>query len=307
MSITYLPYKEIDKKKWDNCIEQAVNGLIYGKSFYLDTMSDNWHALVLNDYEAVMPLTWKNKWGVRYLYQPAFIQQSGIFYTTKLTDVEVRSFIALALQKFNFAEITLNFSNNIQLPDDALQIQQRSNFILDLNRPYEALYENYDPSFTKSLRRIKKFEMDYFESVNYERIIELYKNLYSKRLPYIPEKSYTLLTAACKKLSSENKVIVRHVRNASSLLLASVVLLKDNNRLYNIISCITNEGKKVEANYFLYDRIIHEFANTAMLLDFEGSDVAGIAAFYEKFNPVNQSYPFVKWNNLPPFVKLFKR
>ncbi|MEO8771337.1 MAG: hypothetical protein ABI402_14680 [Ferruginibacter sp.] len=307
MSITYLTYKEIDKNKWDSCIASAVNGLVYGRSFYLDAMAEKWDALVLNDYEAVMPLTRKNKWGIRYLYQPAFIQQSGIFFTKELNDAQVKSFLELALQKFKFAEITLNFSNNISLPADTIQIQQRNNFILNLNKPYEEIYENYDPSFTKSLRRIKKFEMEYYESVNYERIIELYKNLYSKRLPFISGKNYSSLTRACKKLFVQNKIIVRLVRNNSSLLLAAVVLIKDNNRIYNIISCITKEGKKVEANYFLYDRIIHEFANTPMLFDFEGSDVPGIATFYEKFNPENQTYPFVRWNNLSSFVKLFKR
>ena len=31
-----------------------------------------WDALVLDDYAAVMPLTWRRKYGTRYLYQPAF-------------------------------------------------------------------------------------------------------------------------------------------------------------------------------------------------------------------------------------------
>ncbi len=38
-----------------------------------------WDALVLDDYQAVMPLTWRSKFGIRYLYQPAFTQQTGIF------------------------------------------------------------------------------------------------------------------------------------------------------------------------------------------------------------------------------------
>ena len=73
-----------------------------------------------------------------------------------------------------------------------------------------------------------------------------------------------------------------------------------------MISCITNDGKRVEANYFLYDRIINEFANTPVLLDFEGSDIEGIASFYQKFNPVNEEYPHIRYNNLPPLIKFFK-
>ena len=61
--IKYLQYKEIDKAKWDVCITNAPNGLIYGYSFYLDCMARRWDALVLGDYEAVMPLTWNKKYG----------------------------------------------------------------------------------------------------------------------------------------------------------------------------------------------------------------------------------------------------
>ncbi len=305
MSITYLTYKEIDKQKWDHCILHSLNSLIYAQSFYLDTMAGKWDALVLNDYEAVMPLTYKRKWGIRYLYQPAFIQQSGIFFTKKLAPELQRSFIELATQKFRFIETTLNFANTIA--GTSLKITERNNYILNLDKPYEELYDNYDPAFTKSLRRIKKFDMLYNSSVNYHKTVELYKYLYGSRLPFFPGKSYANFELICKKLFSEGAVIIRHARSTDNELLASVILLRDEKRLYNIISCITTKGKKHEANYFLYDRIINEFANTPLLFDFEGSDVEGIAAFYRKFNPENQPYPFIKYNGLPAAVKLFKK
>ena len=55
MPIYYLPYQQIDKEKWDACIAQSSNSLIYACSFYLEALSENWDALVLDDYEAVMP------------------------------------------------------------------------------------------------------------------------------------------------------------------------------------------------------------------------------------------------------------
>ncbi|HEU0112812.1 MAG TPA: hypothetical protein VFQ73_18195, partial [Flavisolibacter sp.] len=61
--IQYYPGKSINKQAWDKCISNASNGLIYACSTYLDTMSDNWDALVLNNYEAVMPLPWRKKYG----------------------------------------------------------------------------------------------------------------------------------------------------------------------------------------------------------------------------------------------------
>jgi hypothetical protein len=77
--------------------------------------------------------------------------------------------------------------------------------------------------------------------------------------------------------------------------------------LYNICGCITSEGKSLRANDFLYDKIIEEFAGSELILDFEGSDIKGIAGFYKKFNPISQPYPFVKFNQLHPLIKMFKK
>ena len=90
-------------------------------------------------------------------------------------------------------------------------------------------------------------------------------------------------------------------------LLAACILLIDNSRIYNIISCITNEGKIAQANYFLYDQLIKEFSKSKFILDFEGSDVKGIAEFYNRFAPQNEPYPFIKINKLHPIIKLFKQ
>ena len=79
MAIRYLPYNDIDKKKWDACIAAADNGLVYAGSMYLDAMAQNWDALILDDYKAVMPLTWKKKYSIHYLYQPFFTSCLGVF------------------------------------------------------------------------------------------------------------------------------------------------------------------------------------------------------------------------------------
>ena len=305
MEIAYLTYKETDKKKWDDCIRNSSNRLIYAYSFYLDAMAGNWDALVLNDYEAVMPLTWKQKWGIKYLYQPAFTQQGGIFFTRALTEIQLKSFIEKILLHFKFAEITLNFANKNIDAGKNIEITERNNFLLNLSHSYEKLYDNYQPAFTKSLRRIKKFGLRYSASPDYKNTINLYKELYGKRMPSLKNKNYLQFEKLCEQLSAENNVLVRHAYNEKNLV-AAVILLKDKDRLYNIISCITIEGKKLEANYFLYDNIIHEFAGSRLLLDLEGSDVEGIAGFYKKFNPENQPYSFIRFNNLPLVAKIFK-
>ena len=136
-NIQYLTYEQIDKAKWDVCIDKAVNGLIYGYSFYLDNMADNWDALVLDDYEAVMPLTWKKKYSILYLYQPFLTAQLGVFGTTMSTELLER-FIQRIPVKFKYIDIYLNQQNVFSIPK--FDLYKRSNYILNMDKPYNYLY-----------------------------------------------------------------------------------------------------------------------------------------------------------------------
>jgi hypothetical protein len=43
------------------------------------------------------------------------------------------------------------------------------------------------------------------------------------------------------------------------------------------------------------------------MLDFEGSDIPGIADFYKGFGGLDEPYYFCKWNQLPWFYRIFKK
>ena len=304
MQVRFVPYKDIDKKKWDECIALSENRLIYAQSFYLDAMAESWDALVTDDYKAVMPLPYKKKFTIKYLYEPPFIQQLGVFFTDKISQEDYRLFEEQLLKKYKFGEITLNYKNVHAAWNSTTK--RRSNFILDLNRPYEELYNNYLPAFTKSLRRIKKFQLRYSAGNDYNAVIDQYEKNYGKLLPDFGKRAYKGLKKICSRLHSEGQLFVREIYSEDSKLLAGVVLMNDANRLYNIISFITAEGKKLEANYCMYDQIIQEFSGKVYLLDLEGSDVKGVSDFYKKMNPVNQSFLFLRFNNLHPLIKLIK-
>ncbi|MEO7265537.1 MAG: GNAT family N-acetyltransferase [Ferruginibacter sp.] len=303
--IKYVSYHDLDKQKWDDCIASSVNGLIYAKSFFLDAVAAQWDAVILNDYEAVMPVCCKQKWGIKYLYQPAFIQQGGIYFKMNLAqDIPFLFFITLH-KHFAFAEINLNYANPaVTLP--GFTFRGRNNYIIDLKRSYDIISSAYSKNAAQELRRLKKFNLKYIDSADTDEAIEMYRQLYGQEMSY-SKSDYEHFKTVCKNVAIENKVFVRQVRDEENELLALVLLLKDEHRMYNIISCILPEGKKYSANYFLYDELVKEFSGQSLLLDFEGSDVEGIKYFYEKFTQVNQSYLFMKYNRLPWPIKLFKK
>ncbi len=53
--IKYVSHEVIDREKWDKCIDNSTNGLVYAYSWYLDLICDEWNALIENDYESVFP------------------------------------------------------------------------------------------------------------------------------------------------------------------------------------------------------------------------------------------------------------
>lgn len=297
MKINYLKHNDIDKEKWDRCIASSINDLIYARSFYLDIMSPGWDALEMNGYESVMPLTWKKKFGIRYLHQPSFTQQLGIFGPGKFDEILIKPFLDKAFKVFDFAEINLNFANTYKAAD-----KQKSNFFLPLNKPFEEIEKN----FHKEIKReVRKNRLLYLPSEKYNNVILLFKSLYNKKTSF-KRQQYERFSMLCDFLSKQDSLIVRKVEDEKGQLLSSAILFSDKKRLYYILAATTDEGRKVKANYFLLYNLIKEYSEQDRIFDFEGSDIPSIQFFFKKFGPLEEKYPFIVHNNLPLFAKKLK-
>jgi len=270
----------------------------------LDAMSPGWDALVMGDYEAVMPLTWRKKMGIRYLCQPAFCQQLGIFSAKEISADITESFLLKASLYFRLIEIFINYANLLQAEQTGA-----TNLVLSLAKSYGSLKANYRRDLLKNLARTEKFSLQYVVSADIDNAIAQYQLLYGNRMN-VRLTDYQAFAAVCKKWLPEGKCFVREVRlreGNRDELLAIGLFLKDNNRIYNIASSTLPNGRTLEANHFLFDELIKEFAGQNLLLDFEGSDLPGVARFYQKFEPINQPYFFWKSNRLPAVLRWWKR
>ena len=139
--IRFLTSQEINKDKWDLCINASINGLVYAQSWYLDMVAGEWDALVDDNYESVFPLVSGKKWGINYLYQPPFTQQLGIFSGKVLSEELVSRFIAAIPSKFKFAEFNLNTYNKPGKGN--FSVHQWKNHELDLIKSYDRIYKSY--------------------------------------------------------------------------------------------------------------------------------------------------------------------
>lgn len=295
--LQYLERHQIDTIQWDRCIDTASNGLIYGYSWYLDGMAKHWDALVWKQYEAVMPLIWNRKWGIDYLYHPPFIQQSGIFSPHPVTVELERAFLNAVPARFRFAEIFLNYAHPDVHPN-------HSNFILPLHGSYEQLRGHYQNVLVKNLKRAANAGLDYTTLIPAPVVLNAFKDLYGARFPHIRADHYSRFKKICEQ--HPHHVVVRAAASDNQLYSAAI-LLKDSRRLYLMVSVTWPDGKDKQANRFLLDMIIQEYAGTQLVFDFEGSDIPGIAMYFKNYGSIDQPYYFYRYNNLPRLIRWLKR
>jgi len=298
--IHYLQQNEIDKTKWDNCITNSANGLIYAYSHYLNCMAKNWDALILDDYKIVMPLPWNKKYGIHYLYQPAFTASLGVF-GNDLSEELITDFIHAIPKKFRLVEIALNQKN--LLPNKSFSI--RNNYILNLNNTYENLHKNFKENIKRNIKKAEQLECTIRKDIPVADVTALSK-LSLKKLTNVKNDDYNNFSDLYHYLNQKNKAITYGVYSNNNELVASCAYFFSHNRAYYILVGNHPHGKTTGASHYLIDRFIYDHANKNLILDFEGSDIPNLALFYSSFGAELETYPFLKINNLPFWIKWAK-
>lgn len=304
--IHYLQREQIDTEKWDRCIDRAYNGRIYAYSYYLDYMSRHWDALVLGDYEAVMPLTWNKKYGVKYLYQPAFTASLGIF-GNDISPALCARFLNAIPPVFRLVEIDLNQGNTI--PEGMPMTIMRTNYVLDLRADYGTIYNGYRENIRRNIKKCEQLGVRYVTNLPVEKVVRLSAMQMTKRGGIKPS-DYDRFIRLYGRLRQRGKALTCGVLDASGELVASCVYFFSHQRAYYILVGNHPNGRTMGASHYLIDRFIHDHAGRNMLLDFEGSDIRNLAFFYSSFGAVTEAYPALRINRLPwwvNFVRRFKR
>lgn len=304
--IRFLKNNQVDKKLWDECIEQSPAGLIYAKSVYLDCICPAWAALIDEAYDWVMPLTAGSKYGISYLYQPPFTQQLGVFQKHPSVNIPWKEILLMVEDHFKYWQYNFNYTTP-SIFDKSFVVKPATNFILPLLQGYESIQQSYANDLVRNLTKSSKHQLFYSTNADPFLAIDRYQELYATRMPHVTATDYDRFKKLVSILQAEQKIVCRQVMNGQQELHAIALLLKDNKRLYNLMNSTTDAGRKTGANHFLMDAIIKEFAGQDLVFDFEGSDLEGVKAFYQNFGVTNQPYYMVTYNKLPWPIKLFKR
>ena len=309
--IHYLPHSKIDKQKYDTCLSGAFNKRAYAFSAFLDRLSPQWDALVLmgkkGNYQKVMPLTWRKKWGIHYLYQPVMTQQLGVFSSIDKAPFRVDDFINAIPKKFQLIEISLNYGNFIATPKPRMEIKQRNNYELDLNKTYEELFRAYSKNHRKNINRHWE-GLNKDISINNKDYLLVFKFkmkfLKVKGIAYsnLNKQSYRNLLDYCCQQNCLKTIIIKdeqeNIAGGGNFLLYKDFILPSTFYL--------EKWKKNTLGYKTQDHIIKTFAGQKIIYDFMGSDIPGVAYRNKGFGSTQYNYPQLRINRLPYPINLIK-
>ena len=299
--IIFLKNKDIDRAKWDCCIDNSYNGTLYAMSWYLDAVAENWDALIAGDYETVFPITYINKFGIKILYTPNCVQQLGIFSQQQLSEERLTAFLKAIPKKFLFGKLQLN-SGNIFTKDCGFQIKNRVNIEQDIYASVYVLRKNYGRNITENLRKARKHKVYVVENTDFRNTIEMYRSNRGKERYYIGEKYYKSAYKLLETLMTKQILIIHEACNADGKFVAGIIAAPFKNKIVLLQLGCNAEGYRTGATSLLVDSILERFAGLKEICDFEGSNTESVAYFYAGFGGHVVYYPEVTIENIPRII-----
>ncbi len=292
--IKRLKYHEIDFEKYAQCLENSAQRKYSAAKKFLDISSDKkWELLVYKDYEAVMPVPYVFKSGIKIVHNPMLCQQLGIF--SREDNVEINELFLNFLEKNYLIRIyTFNEFNQFKT-----SLKRKKNYLI-LPNDYETVYSKYSP------KRKRKLRLD----------DDIVKNSEIKNISFSQAESFikeNFLGADKEEDIYSFIKIFKNMFEANCLNFSAFYL---NQRIINIIVTYFDdftvallgtfndkESVKVSGSSVLIDNCIKENIQTK-IFDFEGSELPNVEEFFRGFRPELRPYHLITYSKKNIIKKL---
>lgn len=292
--IRRLKYKEIDFEKYTQCLENSAQRKYSAAKIFLDITSDRkWDLLIYKDYEAVMPVPYVLKSGIKIVHNPMLCQQLGIF--SKEDKVEMNEAFMKFLEKNYLIRLyCFNEFNQFKTP-----LKSKKNFLIFPGN-YQTVYSKYSP------KRKRKLRLDE----------DVAKNSEIREISFSHAENFirnNFLGADKEKDIASFILIFKKMYEAGCLNFSAFYLEK---RIINIIVTYFDgftvsllgtfndkEFVKISGASVLIDQAIRQNIETK-IFDFEGSDLPNVEEFFRGFRPELRPYKLIEYSKKSIVKKL---
>lgn len=294
VKIRFIQRGDIDTEKWDEVIAQSPAETIYPYAWYLDTVAAKWSALVIEDYRFIMPLVWKKKAGLKYVYQPFYTQQLGVFSKEYVDPVIIKEMLAIIYKKFRFAGINFNVKNLVG-EEDPFTVDDKSNYTLTLNKEYDQHFSSFSSNAKRNIKKALIYNESVKKDIPVEELVALKR---ANDVIQRSEEDYQWLNKLLETIRSRGAGSVYGIRSGTELTAAALFAFSRTRALY-LVSASGKLGKEHRDMFKIVDAFIREHANSGIILDFEGSNIPSVARFFAGFGAQAEIYQGVSFSRLP--------
>lgn len=282
MNLIRLRHHEIDKAKWDAGIARAIHPLIYAESWYLDIVSPGWEAIISTDYKTLWPLTINRKLKWPVIMQPLFTQQLGIFSSVPIGQEEMTQIF-----KANpYTILTLQSHGRFEWPQSGF-LTTKNNSVLPLQKDYDELKKSFRKDRKQSLKKALKNPLSCQYHPSTDAFIEFTRlhNNYS-----LSERDLAMLHQLVSGALANKNGFILSVIDELEIPQSMAFFLRKYKRITNLSGHSSANGYANEGMFNILNQVIQDYAASEYLLDFEGSEIKGVASFYSSFGAISEPY-----------------
>lgn len=290
--IRYLHRSQIDEERWDRVMAASDFETAYAHSWYLDACANRWGALVLDDYDYIMPVAYGKKLGLRYSYQPRFCQQLGIYSDKEVEADILDQFIRGLKKRFKLGNYSFN-EGNLLGEKRGFETTDNANYTLPLKPSHEELIRAYTSNCKRNVKKAAQSELLFSAEISVEELVQLKQQHDQVRQD---TEHYKGLIRMFSGLEEAGHVKIYGVRLEGQLC-AGAIFACSHKRMHYLLSVSTWQGKDLSGMFLVIDRVIQMHANSHIILDFEGSNISSIARFFSGFGAHPQLYQRVRFNH----------
>lgn len=265
--IKYLKNKDINTVLWNKCISQSQNGNIFAFSWYLDAVCKKWDALVVGNYDAVLPLPIKKNAGITKLIQPKFFNKTNLYISNEIKTEISKKIISKKISDYKIINLRTENPEFI----NSKKYSEKKSYKIDLISPYEIAKNNFSEKFNKNIETSYKNKIFYNTGILPNGLV-LLSSLEDKFNKSINNKLRLISAVSIRK----NKGEIIGAFNDKNILIAAILFISSHHTANIVYSVQSKEAKYKKALCGLINNYIKTHSETAVTLDFFGLNIKNI-------------------------------
>jgi len=305
-----LDRKDIDSNLWNHCIEHARFPCLYACSWYLDAVSPDWKALVIQtgkEYSYVMPLPVHTKLNINIVFKPFYCQYLGIFSTNEISMTVLESFLKELSRRFCYISAYSFHPSFFQvfsadlLAKYKLTGKTRTTHWLSIPHAQEPL--PYTADRAANLKKAQRYHWQIEESTDIKPLTQLFEENHAPHFKYgIHPKSYTWLEQLAEILLINKTGKLWYALNDGRIS-GGMLIAHYKGQHYYLFNAADSIGRKGNSRTWLLDQYFRTQCRSGDVFDFESPDMPLIANHYKSFGAETKSFLTIRKNGLPRIIK----